>query len=198
MDDWSRRQRRKAEVKARASKQDSMYRYCRIPGCGVSARAGTSDGLDMRYCRAHAENLQRHGSLHKTSYTAKVLNPYRMAAFAWLQTNQQNFWVSNAVERTKTLYRLAGEHEESFRLRGKTPVDRAKIHWARLRKAEIDPFLVIAAWLAVEMVLEDDPQPVSTSEFKRVQAAKIVHRMASGTHRRWEQEVVLNAPIHGE
>lgn len=65
---------------------------------------------------------------------------------------------------------------------------RAKALWARLRKAEIDPRRVVAAWLAVEMIVADDPQPVSTAEFKRVQAAKIVHRMASGTHKRWERE----------
>jgi hypothetical protein len=45
------------------------------------------------------------------------------------------------------------------------------------------------------MAIQDDPQPVRTREFKRVQAAKVVHRMASGSHRRWEQEVQdLNHP----
>ena len=58
-----------------------------------------------------------------------------------------------------------------------------------LFRSEIDPRLVVAAWLAVEMGIRDDSQPVTTQEFKRVQAAKLVHRMASGTHRRWEQEV---------
>ncbi|BEQ13276.1 hypothetical protein FAK_03420 [Desulfoferula mesophila] len=46
----------------------------------------------------------------------------------------------------------------------------------------------MAAWLAVEMVLRDDPQAELKPEYKRVQAAKIVHRMASGTHKRWERE----------
>jgi hypothetical protein len=39
------------------------------------------------------------------------------------------------------------------------------------------------------MVIANDPQPVRTAEFKCVQAAKIVHRMASGSHRRWEREL---------
>ena len=30
-----------------------MYKYCRIVGCGKTARAGTSDGLDTRFCRLH-------------------------------------------------------------------------------------------------------------------------------------------------
>jgi hypothetical protein len=71
-------------------------------------------------------------------------------------------------------------------LRGRTPETRARAHWARLRKAKVDPLEVVAAWLAVEMAIANDPQPVNTREFKRVQAAKLVHRMASGTHKRWD------------
>lgn len=189
MDKWSRRHRRKAEIKAKASTPDSMYRYCRIIGCRQPTRAGTADGLDRKFCRSHADLLQRHGSPYKVSYSAKALNPYRRAALTWLQNNDEALPVQNAVERVYGLYNQAGPHEEAFRLRGKKPDERAKAHWARLRKADIDPCLVIAAWLAVEMVIRDDSQPVSTKEFKRVQAAKLVHRMASGTHRRWEQEV---------
>lgn len=96
---------------------------------------------------------------------------------------------TKAVEGVNSLYGQAGPHVEAFRLRGKNSEERAKAHWARLCKAEIDPRVVVAAWLAVEMVIRDDPQPVTTQEFKHVQAAKLVHRMASGTHRRWEQQV---------
>ena len=172
-----------------------MYKYCRIIGCGKPARAGTLDGLDTRYCRLHADLFQRHGSLYKKSYRATVLNPYRRSALTWLETNEENSWVRNAIERVKGLYQGAGPHEEAFRLRGKKPRERADIHWGRLRKAGIDPRLIIAVWLSIEMVIRDDKQPVSTTEFKRVQAAKVVHRMASGSHRKWEQEIRdLNHP----
>jgi hypothetical protein len=189
MDAWSKWQRRKTEVRVRASSPNAMYGYCRVPSCGKPARAGTSDGLDTRYCRSHADHLQRHGSLYKRSFPASVLNPYRRAALAWVEENSDNFWVQNAVERVKGLYTTVGRHEEAFRLRGMKPNERAGVHWARLRKAEVNPYLVIAVWLAIEIAVKDDRQPVTASEFKRVQAAKIVHRMASGTHRRWEQEV---------
>ena len=189
IDHLSRRQSRKTEIRARAERPDPQYKYCRIVECPNLARAATLDGLDTRYCRAHADQLQRHGSPYKKSYPAKVLNPYRRAALAWLEANSDNFWVQNAVERVQALYHGAGQHEEAFRLRGKNARERAKIHWARLRKAGINPYLVIAAWLSVEMVMQDDSQPVLTKEFKRVQAAKLVHRMASGSHRRWEQEI---------
>lgn len=61
-----------------------MYGYCRVIHCGKPARAGTTDGLDERYCRAHADHDQRHGSPLKGSYTARELNPYRRAALAWM------------------------------------------------------------------------------------------------------------------
>jgi hypothetical protein len=35
------------------------------------------------------------------------------------------------------------------------------------------------------MIISNDPQAERKAEFKQVQAAKLVHRMASGTHRRW-------------
>jgi hypothetical protein len=38
------------------------------------------------------------------------------------------------------------------------------------------------------MILQADPQGERKAEFKRVQAAKLVHRMASGSHKRWERQ----------
>lgn len=181
--------RRKQEVKTRAAEPNHMFGYCRVIGCGKPARAGTSDGLDSRYCRSHAEHYQRHGSPFKASYTGKELAPYRRVALKWLKANADLFWVKNALDRVSGLYQGAGPHIEAFRLRGLSPQERANAHWARMRKAKIDPAQVVAAWLAVEMIIADDPQPVTMPEFRRVQVAKVVHRMASGTHKRWEREV---------
>ncbi len=182
------RRRRKQDVKDRAEQPNHMYGFCRVIGCRKPARAGTTDGLDIRFCRSHAEHVQRHGSPAKRSYTAKELTPYRRAALAWLDANPELFWVKNALDRVRGLYQNAGPHVEAFHLRGLSPQDRAKAHWARMRKAEVDPRHVVAAWMAVEMVIAEDPQPVTTREFHHVQAAKIIHRMASGTHKRWERE----------
>jgi hypothetical protein len=189
MTDWNQRQKRKQDVKDRASVPNHMYGYCRVIHCGKPARAGTSDGLDERYCRAHADHHQRHGSPLKGSYTAKALNPYRRAALAWIVAHEDSRWVQNAVARVQGLYQQAGPYIEAFRLRGLPPEQRAKAALARLRQHGIDPRLVVAAWLAVELILLDDPQPVHSVEFKRVQAAKVIHRMASGSHRRWVREV---------
>jgi hypothetical protein len=65
-----------------------------------------------------------------------------------------------------------------------------------LRKHDVDPLLVVNVWLAVEMIVRDDVQGVDTVEFRRVQAAKIVHRLASGTHKRWAQSVGGMKELH--
>lgn len=162
-----------------------MFTRCRVVGCSRPARAGTGDGLDTRFCRSHADHYARHGSPYKASYRAQEIKPYRVAALTWLEANQSDAYVANAVDRVATLLRTAGPHVEAFRLRGLSPQERAKAAWARLRKAGIDPRRVVAAWLAIEMIIRDDPQAERKGEFKQVQAAKLAHRMASGTHKRW-------------
>ncbi|WP_245266784.1 hypothetical protein [Mesorhizobium sp. LNHC252B00] len=141
--------------------------------------------MDTRFCRSHADHYARHGSPYRPSYAAREISPYRVAALAWLEGNKTDTYVVNAVERVTTLLQTSGPHMEAFRLRGLSPQDRAKAAWARLRKVGIDPRRVVAAWLAVEMIIRDDAQAERKAEFKQVQAAKLVHRMASGTHKRW-------------
>jgi hypothetical protein len=77
---------------------------------------------------------------------------------------------------------------EAFRLSGKQPEERARAAWARLRDAQVDPRIPLAAWIGIEMLILDDPQPERKAEFTRVQAAKIIHRLASGTHKKWDRE----------
>jgi len=183
---WEMQDKRRRDVKDRASRPAPAYASCRVLGCGKSTRAGTKDGLDSRLCRGHAEQLQRHGSLSNRGYTARVLNPYRRAALKWLDENCADRWVENAIKRVTGLYGRAGTHTEAFRLRGLSVQERAKAHWARLRESGVEPALVVAAWLAVELLVADDPQADKKPLFKQVQAAKLVHRMASGSHRKWE------------
>ena len=182
------RQRRKQDVKDRAATGSSIYGACRAIGCRRPARAATEDGLDTRYCRSHYEHHQRHGNPFKGSYAAKDLNPYRQAALVWLLDHDDDRWAKLSIEKLRGLYSRAGPHVEAFRLTGMTPRERAWTHWARLRTHDVDPRLPVAAWLAVEMILKDDPQADWRSEYRRVQAAKVVHRMASGSHRKWVRE----------
>jgi hypothetical protein len=175
------------QVLDRVSTPNHMYSYCRIIGCRNPASAGTDSGLNRLYCRQHQEHHARHGSYTKKSYSAKQLDPYRKVALRWLNEHRSDPVVDRAVKAIHGLYRSAGKHVEAFRLRGLTPQERARAAWARLREANIDPMKVLAAWLAVEMIFLDDPQPELKQHFKWVQGAKVVHRLASGSHKRWEQ-----------
>ena len=182
-----RRKKRREDVKRRASRGTGYYRRCMVLGCKNAPSALSGKGLNRRYCRAHEDQYERHGSYFKKSYTAAQVTPFRTASLRWLKANQADPMVHRAVEAIMALYRQAGPHIEAFRLRGLPPEERARAAWARLREAEVDPLQPLAAWLAVELALLVDPQSESKPEFKQVQAAKLVHRMASGSHRRWEQ-----------
>lgn len=176
MVNWAAKRKRREDVKDRANEPSATFSRCRVVGCSKPARAGTQDGLDTRFCRSHADHYSRHGSPYKRSYTAKEIAPHRKAAEAWLRANEGDTWVRNAVDRVRTLYATAGPHVEAFRLRGLSPEERARAAWATLRTAKVDPMKVVAACVAVEMTIAADPQPDSKSEFKRVQAAKLIHK----------------------
>ncbi|WP_245282895.1 hypothetical protein [Neorhizobium galegae] len=44
----------------------------------------------------------------------------------------------------------------------------------------------MAIYLSVSALIEDDWQSHNVREFRIVQAAKAMHRLASGTHRKWD------------
>jgi len=186
--DYEKRLRRKREVAQRARAAGLGRRQCAVIGCPRLTRASAGTGLNDRFCKSHEEHHQRHGSPYRGSYTAAELNPYRRAAFEWITANQDSFFVKRAIAGVHGLYLNAGQRVEAFRMRGLAPRDRARAAWARLRDAQIDARIVLAVWLAVELIILDDPHAVKTAEYKRVQAAKIVHRIVSGSHKRWEIE----------
>ncbi len=178
---------RKSDVIHRAQTPNHMYAHCRIVGCPHPTTAGTGSGLNRLYCRSHEDHFERHGSYTKASYRAEVLTPYREAAQCWLEANAENPVVQHSRAAVEALYRNAGLPVEAFRLAGLTPEQRARAAWARLREARVSLFNPIAAWLAVELATKADQQPDTKPEFKLVQAAKLVHRMAGGSHKRWER-----------
>jgi hypothetical protein len=197
---YDRRSKRKSDVIRRVETPTPVYSRCRIIGCPNQTTAGTMKGLNRLYCRKHEEHFERHGSYIKQGYSAAQVNPYRRAAYTWLTLNRDKTLVTLALRSIEALYQHAGPHVAAFRLSGKTPEERARAAWARLREAEVDPRIPLAAWLGIEMLLLDDPQPERKSEFQRVQAAKIIHRLASGTHKKWERELsdgkIVTQEIH--
>lgn len=182
------KRQRRAEVAERAQARNATYQRCRIVGCSQPTTSAHGSGLNRLYCRRHEDHHARHGSYTKPSYRAAELEPYRKAALRWLKVNADSHTARLAIEAVKHLYTSAGAATSAHRLRGLSPGERARAAWARLREAEVSPLKPIAAWLAVELAIKADLQPETKQEYKLVQAAKVLHRLASGTHKRWERE----------
>lgn len=179
-------QKRRSDIKSRISNSPPAFAQCAVLNCGRPTMGKERSGLNRSYCRAHVEHFRRHGSYSKPSYKAAVLAPNRARALAWLYGNVDHPDVREAVDRVRALY-WRGQPEEAFRLTGKLPERRALICWARLRVHGIDPLQALAAWLGVSLCHRGDPQPERKIEFRWVQAAKVLHRMSGGSHKRWQQ-----------
>lgn len=162
-------------------------RRCAVLDCEYLTSISTRNGLNRAYCRRHEEHFRRHGSYSKRSYSASELRPYRKAALIALRAARDSQPVREAVERVGTLFQRAGRSVDAFRRAGLPPVERAWATWASLRVREVEPLEVLAACMAVDMLHAEDPQPERQKEYRQVQMAKLLHRMAGGTHKRWEQ-----------
>lgn len=182
------RTRRKADIRQRLAHAPDVPGYCRIVGCTERTPAATGKGLSRRACRHHEDHYGRHGSYTHRTYSGAVIAPHRRAALAWLDAHQSDPVVSRGVLAVETLYAAAGASVKAGNLPGLAPAERARAAWARLRDAKVNPRAILAAWLAVAATIAADPSADTRSEFMRVQAAKVLHRLASGTHRRWESE----------
>lgn len=180
--------KRREAIRARVSNPEGAFTRCVVMDCDQPTMAIARRGLNKHYCRRHVEHYRRHGSYSKPSYPARELNPYRKVAYNWLRAHADAPEVKEAIDRVWTLYWRAGRPEPAFRLTGKTPNERAKNTWARLHERRVEATHLLAVWLAVEMRHLDDPQPERRVEYRRVQAAKVLHRLSGGSHRRWERE----------
>ena len=188
MTDQNQRQRRTSNLHKRIANPVDAYERCRVYPCTNGTTADRGEGLNRLYCRKHIEFYRRHGSYVKRSYGAGEIRPYRVKALQWLRTHCDEQGVKLAVAGVQRLYQSAGAAIDAFRLSGRTPAERARAMWARLRMHDVDPFEILAVWLAIDMRLRDDPQLDRHDEYRQVQAAKLIHRMAGGTHKRWERE----------
>ncbi|WP_295686367.1 hypothetical protein [uncultured Nevskia sp.] len=179
---------RKSDLKRRLAEGRDDSRYCAVIGCAQLTTASQGKGLNRLYCRSHEDHRERHGSYIKRSYTAGQLGPHRAEALRALHALSKDPLVKQARLGIETLYATAGAPVDAFRTRGLTPEERARVTWARLRQSGVDPLEPLAAWLAVVAVIKADPQPDGRSEFLIVQAGKLIHRLAGGTHKVWQRE----------
>jgi hypothetical protein len=186
-------EKRREDIRTRIAKVEGAFAHCAVLDCDQPTMAKAGRGLNKNYCRRHVEHFRRHGSYSKPSYTAGELLPHRRSAQTWLEAHRELPEVVEAVERVRALYWRAGPPEEMFRLTGKTPAQRAKVTWARLREQQIAPLQLLSIWLAVSARHAEDPQPEWRIEYRWVQAGKVLHRMSGGSHKRWARETAAGA-----
>ena len=155
---------------------------CALVGCGRLVQRSAGAGFSRTHCRYHVQFKNRHGSYWKGTYTAAHLAPYRKAVRKFLSAHPaqragglDSIW----------LMCLGGNYMAVLAARSRSPDVKASAALARLRDIGVDRLRILEAYLAVCAAVEDDPaKPGSdTEEYRRVQAAKAVHRLASGEGR---------------
>ncbi len=172
---------------------------CTIPGCRQPTMKAAGIGLAAFHCRKHVEHKARHGSHWHRTYSAAELKPYLAAATSYVRPRMESDkYVRPAIASIRSILEAAGPTEIATRLRGMSAQKRARIALARLRVAGIKPerFIIIA--LAISALIEEDPGSHRTKEFRIVQIAKALHRLASGTHKTWPYHDAQGRPRQTE
>lgn len=160
---------------------NGRHHFCHVPGCVRLAQRYASNGLSELYCKVHIEYHRRHGSYWHRSYMASELSPFRVGARLWLRKHKRDHRLQLATSAIELLLARAGPVESAYDLRGLPGAEKARIALARLREAKVPATRILEVVIAV-VALIADRGPLD-SEFRDVQIAKAVHRMASGTHR---------------
>ncbi|MGY4306258.1 hypothetical protein ACVIJ6_003501 [Bradyrhizobium sp. USDA 4369] len=161
---------------------------CAIPGCHQSTMRSAGLGLASFHCKRHVEHKARHGSHWHRSYSALDLKPYLNAAISYIRPRlETDPEIKEAIAQLALLLEQS-PYEIATRLRGLSAKTRADIAFGRLRKKGIKPERLLAIHLAITALIEEDPGSHRVKEFRLVQVAKAVHRLASGYHRVWPQQ----------
>lgn len=169
--------------------QGAHLETCAILGCRNPTMRAAGTGLAAFHCRKHVEHKARHGSHWHGTYSAPELKPYLATALSYVRLRaESDRFIKQSLTDIALLLEEAGPTEIATRLRGLSATKRARIALARLRVARIKPERFVAIVLAVTALIEEDPGSHRVKEFRTVQIAKALHRLASGYHRVWEIE----------
>ncbi len=178
------RDRRKPDLRNRLKDtRDDGRRRCWVFGCPNAPGNVSGDGLG-RFCRRHLEHHRRHGDPEKPSYKATEVNPYRLSAASWLKVSADHRHVKLALNKVESLMSNAGRNVDVRELKGALPTVKANAMWARLREQAVAPEKVLAAIIGTAMCNASDRDP-RKKEYRQVQIAKVLSRMAGGETKRW-------------
>ncbi len=182
------------KIGRRIAESNAGVARCTIPGCKRQTMRGAGNGLSSTHCRYHVQQKARHGSHWHPSYSAGELRPYLKTATMWLKAHQEDRFVAAALAKLDALLLTSGPVEHYNDLIDMPPAKKAKVALARVREAGIKPLRLLAIHMAMSALIEEDSGSHRVTEFKIVQVAKCVHRLASGTHRRWEMWQLNDKP----
>jgi hypothetical protein len=107
-------------------------------------------------------------------------------ALAWIKDHRADTILSHVLLCLRGLLDGAGPVDPAMNLKRRSAEYRAKVAFARLREAGVKPERLLAIHLGVAALVEDDADAHRIREFRIVQTAKAMHRLASGTHRAWD------------
>lgn len=156
---------------------------CTLPGCRRPNQQAAGNGHSRRYCKRHVEINRRHGSYWHRSLTATELKPFREAARSWLRRNVEDMRVKMALQSISARMEAAGHAENAYSLRRRSADEKARVALARLRNADISPNTILERIIAVTACCEAKGIDDRQREYRQVQLAKSIHRLASGTHK---------------
>lgn len=156
---------------------------CTLPGCRRQTQTTAGNGHSPRYCKHHVEFHRRHGSYWYRSLTAAEVQPFRKASAGWLKAHREDMRVQKALQIISSRLGGSGPEVNAYSLRDKTAKERARIAFARMRKAEVPPERILMRLIAVSACCDAKGIDRRQREYRQVQYAKSVHRLASGTHK---------------
>lgn len=178
---------------------------CSIPGCGAPVAELRGQALG-HLCRPHLERLRRHGCAWLGTYKASDLNAYRRAVWHWLSENEAALGVRVTTGSVSRLIAQGSQQPIRQVVRQNAEVKAAAI-WGRFAASNTDPKIIASAILAVWLRVADDHsagRAPSGAEYRDVQTAKLLLRLAGGSVRRWPsrreggQPIVLKSFVSSE
>jgi hypothetical protein len=158
---------------------------CSTPFCGRPTMAAAGQGLAQFHCKRCIQHKARHGSTWAGTLSAKTLTPYARVAAKWVEAHKADSGVAYALLGLRGLLDSSGSVEPAMDIKRRSSRAKARIAFARLREGGIQPERMLAVQIGVAACIEDDGYAPKDGEYLRVQAAKALHRLASGTHREW-------------
>lgn len=150
--------------------------------CDRPTQRASGTGLSATHCKYHVEFHRRHGSYSRRSYLKSQLEPFRRAATKWLSARRDDRNVARVLKHLQHLIDNSGRRHSAYDVRWLEPDQRANAALANLREEGKTGEQLLIIVLTIHTAVSE-LGPRGDREFRYVQIAKLIHRLASGTHR---------------